>query len=693
MANKNPISKIKLPNDTKTYDVKDNTFIAGSNITITDETDGSRKINADVPVKSITTSPGSHIGDVGTPSVTASTSGATTTLTFNYLKGAKGDTGSTGPIGPTGATGSTGPQGPTGEQGIQGVKGPTGETGKQGPVGPTGSQGIQGEQGPKGDTGDTGPQGPAGKDGLTTKISVNGTTYTQTSGLITLPNYPTVPTKVSQLTNDSGYITTEHNQTIKSGSTTFGADAAVNIVAGSNVTITPDATNNKITIAATDTTYSSKAAASGGADVSLVTTGEKYTWNNKQNALPTTTTAGKVLKSTATAGTVQWADDTNTNQTVKGNGTAFGANATINIVGDGATTVTADTTNNKITISSTDTNTTYTAGTGLTLSNTQFSVSQANASTILNLLTTGDSDPQDTDWYISQYAGGGSTTTTFHRRPVSKLYNYIKGKTDTLYLGKTAKAADADKLDGNDSTYYLNYNNLTNKPTIPTVNNGTLKVQVEGTDLGTFTANQSGNTTVNITAESLGLSSALKYRGVATTTKPSAGKYIQTVIGSTTYYVSITSSGTATQQNAQLGDVISIGVIEYVCTTAGASGTNVFTQIGDESSYALKSVKVEGTGVLGGGGNLTTNRTITHNKVLGTAQNTSDVYKIKIDEYGHISAATSAGLGSAAYTDSTAYAASNHNHTGVYQPLDADLTSIAGLSGTSGLLKKTAANT
>lgn len=34
-------------------------------------------------------------------------------------------------------------------------------------------------------------------------------------------------------------------------------------------------------LSATDTTYSSKAAASGGTDVSLVTTGEKYTWNNK----------------------------------------------------------------------------------------------------------------------------------------------------------------------------------------------------------------------------------------------------------------------------------------------------------------------------------------------------------------------------------------------------------------------------
>ena len=35
----------------------------------------------------------------------------------------------------------------------------------------------------------------------------------------------------------------------------------------------------------TDTTYESKTAASGGTDVSLCTTGEKYTWNSKQNAI------------------------------------------------------------------------------------------------------------------------------------------------------------------------------------------------------------------------------------------------------------------------------------------------------------------------------------------------------------------------------------------------------------------------
>ena len=58
----------------------------------------------------------------------------------------------------------------------------------------------------KGDKGDKGEAGVNGKDGLTTAVSVNSKTYTQTNGTITLPNYPTVPTKTSQLTNDSGFL-------------------------------------------------------------------------------------------------------------------------------------------------------------------------------------------------------------------------------------------------------------------------------------------------------------------------------------------------------------------------------------------------------------------------------------------------------------------------------------------------------
>ena len=53
----------------------------------------------------------------------------------------------------------------------------------------------------------------------------------------------------------------------------------LNLKAGSNVGITN--TNGTVTIAATDTTYLNKEAVNEGTDVSLVTTGEKYSWNNK----------------------------------------------------------------------------------------------------------------------------------------------------------------------------------------------------------------------------------------------------------------------------------------------------------------------------------------------------------------------------------------------------------------------------
>ena len=43
------------------------------------------------------------------------------------------------------------------------------------------------------------------------------------------------------------------------------------------------------------------------------------------------------------------------------------------------------------------------------------------------------------------------------------------------------------------------YNDLSNKPTIPTVNDGTLTIKVNGTTAGTFTANQATNEEINIT--------------------------------------------------------------------------------------------------------------------------------------------------------------------------------------------------
>ena len=64
-----------------------------------------------------------------------------------------------------------------------------------------------------------------------------------------------MPTKTSDLTNDSGFKTTDtnDNQTVKTGNVTFGVNDVVEFVAGSNVSISGDATNKKITISSTDT--------------------------------------------------------------------------------------------------------------------------------------------------------------------------------------------------------------------------------------------------------------------------------------------------------------------------------------------------------------------------------------------------------------------------------------------------------
>lgn len=66
---------------------------------------------------------------------------------------------------------------------------------------------------------------------------------------------------------------------VKVGSTTVAADAktdTLELVAGSNVTLTPDATNDKITIAATDTTYTPASASPLMDGTAAVGTSAKY---------------------------------------------------------------------------------------------------------------------------------------------------------------------------------------------------------------------------------------------------------------------------------------------------------------------------------------------------------------------------------------------------------------------------------
>ena len=164
------------------------------------------------------------------------------------------------------------------------------------------------------------------------------------------------------------------------------------LTAGSNIQISSDNT-----ISATDTTYSSKTAASGGTDVSLVTTGEKYTWNNKTSNTGTVTSVAVKMNNT-TKGTVT------TSGTID-LGTVITAHQDISGKQDKLTSQTA-----------------YTAK------------------------GTSKKVPQITTNSLGQVTGITEVTITQ-----------------------------------------------------PTVNNGTLTIQKNGTSVGTFTANQSGNSTANIT--------------------------------------------------------------------------------------------------------------------------------------------------------------------------------------------------
>lgn len=96
---------------------------------------------------------------------------------------------------------------------------------------------------------------------------------------------------------------------------------------------------------------------------------------------------------------------------------------------------------------------------------------------MINALPVGTDDPVDNDYYVSQYADGGTSNTRYYRRPVSKLWNYIKTKLATVATSGS-------------------YTDLSNKPTI---GNGKVTVNQNGTTKGTFTMNQTGDTIINLT--------------------------------------------------------------------------------------------------------------------------------------------------------------------------------------------------
>ena len=72
--------------------------------------------------------------------------------------------------------------------------------------------------------------------------------------------------------------------------------------------------------------------------------------------------------------------------------------------------------------------------------------------TLINTLTVDSNTPSGDDYYVGQAAGGGTNNTSYKRRTLSSLWNYIKGQissvlglTASSYAGKAATAGTADK--------------------------------------------------------------------------------------------------------------------------------------------------------------------------------------------------------------------------------------------------------
>ena len=108
------------------------------------------------------------------------------------------------------------------------------------------------------------------------------------------------------------------------------------------------------------------------------------------------------------------------------------------------------------------------------------------------------------------------------------------------YLGISAKAADSAKLNGQQPSYYLNYNNLTNKPTIPSAaNNGILTISVDNNEVQ-FSADSAVDksitigTSKGITSTTTDTSTTLKLSLVAEAQSTNAATY--TAGGTSKFY-------------------------------------------------------------------------------------------------------------------------------------------------------------
>lgn len=225
-----------------------------------------------------------------------------------------------------------------------------------------------------------------------------------------------------------------NNQTITVGSTSFGTDDAIKLVAGDGITITPDSTGKTITITA------SKVANATHAD-------------NATNA----TSANKVVNALTLqiGGTTKATFDGSSAKTFNVTAADLGLNSAMHFIGSA-------------TVSIDDHSTT---------------------------------DPKITGYNFSKAQAGDvilCQSETGHFEFVWDGAKWEKLGDESSYALKTT-TINGFPLSGNIVLGAQDVGALPNTTVIPTVNNGTLTIQKNGVSVGSFSANQAENKTINIT--------------------------------------------------------------------------------------------------------------------------------------------------------------------------------------------------
>ena len=235
------------------------------------------------------------------------------------------------------------------------------------------------------------------------------------------------------------------------------------------------------------------------------------------------------------------------------------------------------------------------------------------ANAFMNALDTGSSTPVDADYYISQYVNGGTTTTTYHRRPVSALWEYIKGKISSV-LGLTAS-----QYNGNAATATL----ATNAENAATANGHMVNIDVPAdakfTDTVSTVAWDSTNKkltkTINGTTTDVVTAATLRTGlNVANGAEVNQNAFSNVAVGGSTIQAdSKTDTLTITGENgisvygATSTDTVTIGFIdqdfeEYVKSLdmwGSANGVATLGSDGKVPSSQLPSSSVPVTGVKG----------------------------------------------------------------------------------------------